>query len=315
MQKIIEKKELNNFVKSLMKNYEVIAPVKRKIARFEILKNPEDMYLDEITLVPLKQFFLPENETLFDFKNNKIKKNKTEGRKRIVFGLRKCDLNALLVLDRVMSYPEYIKKRQNTILVGLYCEKPDEFCFCNSMELEEHYDLFFYASGDKYYISIGSKKGALLVRNLDNADKEVKKEIKNFKKLENKNIEKDYSNKKWDEDVEKCLSCSACTVFCPTCNCFDIQDVKELSENSGKRIKTQSSCQLKSFSEVAGGKIFRESRASRFKHFVYHKIVFYNKRFNKYMCVGCGRCLRACPTRIDWVETINSIKSKKGDKK
>jgi ferredoxin len=26
------------------------------------------------------------------------------------------------------------------------------------------------------------------------------------------------------------------------------------------------------------------------------------------MCVGCGRCLRVCPTKIDWVNTNNLLK-------
>jgi ferredoxin len=29
------------------------------------------------------------------------------------------------------------------------------------------------------------------------------------------------------------------------------------------------------------------------------------------MCVGCGRCLRVCPTRIDWVKTINMLEGMK----
>ena len=77
----------------------------------------------------------------------------------------------------------------------------------------------------------------------------------------------------------------------------------------GKRTRCEISCQLKSFTKVAGGKSYRDSRLSRFKHFVYHKIVYYKKRQGRYMCVGCGRCLRVCPTKIDWVNTINLLKN------
>jgi hypothetical protein len=58
-----------------------------------------------------------------------------------------------------MHDENYIKRRENLILAGLHCENPDEFCFCNSMELEEYYDLFFYPDKNVYYISIGSEKG------------------------------------------------------------------------------------------------------------------------------------------------------------
>jgi len=87
-----------------------------------------------------------------------------------------------------------------------------------------------------------------------------------------------------------------------------------MGEN-GKRIRTSSSCQLKSFSRVSGNKVFRDSRLARFKHFVYHKIVYYKNKYGGFMCTGCGRCLRVCPTKIDWVDTINLLKSSKIMKK
>ena len=132
--------------------------------------------------------------------------------------------------------------------------------------------------------------------------------MKNKKELPDKDIENDYKNKIWESDANKCLSCSACTIYCPTCNCFDINDKIDINFKNGNRTRTQTSCQLKSFSEVAGGKCFRDSRLARFKHFVYHKISYFKKTHDKYMCVGCGRCLRVCPTKIDWVDTINKIK-------
>jgi sulfhydrogenase subunit beta (sulfur reductase) len=312
MQKILEKKEFEGFIKKLMKKNDVIAPVKREITKFDFIKSPDEINLKEITLMPLKEFFIPEEEILFEFEDNKIKNNKEKEKQRIVFGMRKCDLNALLVLDKVMTDPLYIQKRKNTVLIGMFCENPDKYCFCNSMELTDYYDLFFYPEDDNYYISIGSKKGSALVKDLKKAEKEIKIPLpKNTKNLVDKDIGDDYHNKKWNSDVEKCLSCGACTIYCPTCNCFDIKDISELDSTKGARIRKQASCQLKSFSQVGGGKVFRDSRSSRFKHFVYHKIDYYKKHYNKYMCVGCGRCLRVCPPKIDWVETINTIKGVK----
>ncbi len=317
MQKILSKNKLTSFLESLMKNNQVIAPVREadgKASCFNIIAKQDikNLYLDKLTEVPFKQFLIPENEILLKSTKGKlIERSDSKNKKNIVFGLRKCDLNAIKILDKIMHDSYYIKKRKNTILLGLYCTNPDDSCFCNSMELEgveNCCDLFFYESNNNYYISVFTKAGENLVKNLPEAKREVLLNIKNKKQLPNKEIENEYQNNAWEKDSNKCLSCAACTSYCPTCNCFDLKDNLDINLKDGERIRKQSSCQLKSFSRVAGGKVFRDSRLSRFKHFVYHKISYFKKSTGRYMCVGCGRCLRVCPTKIDWVETINSIK-------
>jgi sulfhydrogenase subunit beta (sulfur reductase) len=315
-QKIISKKELQSFLVKLAKSYSLLAPVlKNNVSSFQLIKNKkeiEKIHLGEIcTQVPFKKLFIPDREVLFQFQANKIVKSPSkETRKRIIFGARKCDLNSLKVLDNVMHDPLYLEKRKNTILIGVYCAKPDFSCFCESMLLDHEKDvcdIFLYPDNGSYYLSVFTDKGRELVKSLQDSKKTYQPGFINFKELDNKHIEKSYKNSVWESDIDKCLSCSACTLYCPTCNCFDIEDITT-RKLDGKRIRIPASCQLKSFSRVAGGKVFRDSRASRFKHFVYHKIVYYKNRFNRYMCVGCGRCLRVCPTKIDWVETINLLK-------
>ncbi|MFZ5954939.1 MAG: 4Fe-4S dicluster domain-containing protein [Nanoarchaeota archaeon] len=309
MQKILPTSELNNFLDTLMKKFELIAPIKHdNVTKFEIIQNLNDIYLDSITEVPAKNFFMPESEELFKFKDKKIIEAKNPEKKRVIFGLRKCDLNSLKILDNVMHDSGYLEKRKNTILIGIHCKNPDDYCFCNSMKLEDYYDLFFYEFDNKYYVSVGSKKGLKIVKDLKDAKREIKiPNPKNKKALKTLDIERHYKNKIWESDAEKCLSCGVCTAYCPTCNCFNIEDNLNMNLNQGERIREQASCQLKSFSRLAGNKIIRDSRLSRFKHFVFHKIVYYRKKFKRPMCVGCGRCLRVCPPKIDWVDTINML--------
>lgn len=312
MQKVLLKSDFPEFINTLTKKYEVIAPVNLPVTKFQKINSFEEIYLDKITKIPLKQYFMPEGETLLDFKNSKAIENKGEIKETILFGLRKCDLNAIQILDKVMYDQQYLNKRKNTTLIGLFCESPDEYCFCNSMQLQDYHDLFFYPKGKNYIIDVKTPKGEILVKNLPLIKKEIKiPNPKNSKKLKNLMIEKNYKDSIWENDAKKCLSCSACTIYCPTCNCFDIKDNISTDLKTGTRKRHQASCQLKSFSKVAGGKSYRDSRISRFKHFVYHKITYFKSIHNRPMCVGCGRCLRVCPTKIDWVKTINSLPKKK----
>ncbi len=318
MQKLLPKKELNIFLSSLMSKYEIIAPIRidNNLSKFQEIKDPKQIYLKEITKIPAKKFFTPENELISEFKDNKVITNKDKTNKRIIFGLRKCDLNAMQVIDKVMFDDLYKNKRKNTILIGLFCENPDNFCFCNSMELNDNcYDLYFYPYKNDYYISIGSKKGEAIVKNLKNSKKTIVLKEKNSKILESKDIDRNYRNKIWKTDADKCLSCSACTIYCPTCNCFDIKDNLNINLKDANRTRGEMSCQLKSFSIIAGGKSFRDSRLARFKHFIYHKIVYFKKKKKRYMCIGCGRCLRACPAKIDWVKTINLLEEEEDIKR
>ena len=188
MQKILPKKELPKFINNLIKKHQVIAPTKNKTTSFQKISDFKEIYLEKLTQIPAKQHFQPENETLLEFKNNKAIENKGEIKKTILFGLRKCDLNAIQILDKVMYDPQYLAKRKNTILIGLFCENPDKFCFCNSMELVDYHDLFLFPKGKNYIIDVGTPKGKTLVKNLKTLEKEIKIEYENDEKKPLQNI-------------------------------------------------------------------------------------------------------------------------------
>ncbi len=317
--KLLKKEALPEFFSKLTKKYEIIAPVKVKsIHRYEIVDSFDQIDLDFInTAYPAKTFFLPNYEKLFSYKNNKIKAPLTDT-KRIIFGIRPCDVNALLTMDRIFveDYvdPYYQKRRENTILIVLNCLKTGDDCFCGSFktnELKEGFDLLLTETDQGYVIKTGSETGINLVKNLPNTSLDPKPNLE-FKKSGNPkdiiNLKNNFENEIWEKEAKNCLSCGACTITCPTCGCFFVEDVPELDSNCGERCRHWASCQLKNFTKVAGNHVFREARASRLKHRIYHQLVYYREKFNKQMCVGCGRCTTNCPTGIDMCKIIENLR-------
>lgn len=310
---------LYKFLDAISKEYKVYAPVKTDLVRFEQYSGQE-IYLTENSYFPIKEFFFKKKETLFNFNGNKIEIPKKKS-KRVFFGVRRCDLNAIKHQDKIFikEYNDlyYKQERQDSLLIGYHCNKaPSEFCFCGSMNLQDFHDLMFFDRGNYFLVEIGSEKGHSFIEKYKKFFKKTNKKITkkdkiipNTDNLHKKDISHLYEHPDWKKGVNLCISCGACTALCPTCYCFSIHDeldIKDLKKGSRKR--EWSSCQLKEFTKVSGGFVFREKREQRFKHRIYHQIQYFRERYGVNLCTGCGRCITGCPTRIDWVKIINEMK-------
>jgi len=311
MGKLLKKEDLNRFLNNLKGKYELIAPVKRDIIRYEIINDVNDICLDEKPFFSPKNFFFAPKETLLEFPERM--KFRKKMKPRIIFGMRNCDANALLVLDKLYLEgfldQRYKEKRDNTTIITIPCDEPEDNCFCDSLNLEDYYDLKFTDLGPTYYIEAGSKKGNRLVHRFKEHKMIGEKKEMDFNRILNKrnDLKKYFDDPLWKKEAEKCLSCSMCTNICPTCACFDMVDDVELNLKEGKRSRVADSCQLKSFTEVAGGEVFREDRAARLRHFVLHKLQYFKDKYDINMCVGCGRCIDICPVDINLVEIANKL--------
>ena len=311
------------FLKALLERYELIAPVKKDLARFEKLNDVEDVYLEKNTYFPLKEFFFRKREVLFVFKGNELTEPKLNPPERVFYGIRKCDLNAIHHQDTVFindaNDPYYAKMREKSFLLGYHCNTaPSPYCFCMSLPLVEFFDLMFYNKGDHFLVEIGSEKGKLLVEKFgqffgasSRMITQQEKYIPGADRLDKKDISKLYDHPDWKQGVDECLSCGACTNLCPTCYCHEVHDETSLKDpKSGERVRSWSSCQLQEFTKVAGDHVFRKNRDERFKHRIYHQLEYFKEKYGVPLCVGCGRCISGCPTRIDFVEIINKMKTK-----
>ncbi len=315
----ISKKNLTKFLVKL--DDELYAPVKTDAVRFQKISNVKDIHLESQSDFPVKEFFFREREKLFSFKGNKISVKLENPKPRVFFGLRRCDLNAVAHQDYIFMErhkdPYYTTQRKGTILLGYHCnEMPSKYCFCGSMDLEDYYDMMFFDKDRYLLVHAKSDKGKeLLTKHFKKTDFELTEDMKTIEqsnRLKNKHIKIHYNDKGWEKGVSKCLSCAACTTLCPTCYCHEIKDETKLTDlKQGNRVREWSSCQLKSFTRVAGDHIFRDSREERFKHRIYHQLQYFKERYNVEMCVGCGRCITHCPTEIDFIEIINEMSNAK----
>jgi sulfhydrogenase subunit beta (sulfur reductase) len=290
---------------------------------FEKVEDVTKIYLERNTDFPLKEFFFRKREKLFSFRKDKIHVELDKPKRtRVFFGIRRCDLNAVRHQDFIFMQkykdPYYTAQREGAILMGYHCNSaPSKYCFCGSMDLVDYYDLMFFDKKDYFLVHAGSDKGKKLIEKKGFIKEERQLTEKDRKidyahRLKNKNIKDLYDNAGWKKGVDRCISCAACTTLCPTCYCHEIKDEVSIEDlQKGERIREWSSCQLKAFTRVAQDHVFRDKREDRFKHRIYHQLQYFKERYNREMCVGCGRCITYCPTEIDFVDIINEMSGKK----
>ena len=110
----------------------------------------------------------------------------------------------------------------------------------------------------------------------------------------------------WQRWTDRCLSCGACTYFCPTCYCFTITDEGEgLSEKGGRRLRSWDNCMSPLFTREASGHNPRTAKALRMRNRVSHKY-WYAPDYSdgRFACTGCGRCIKQCPVSLDIREIV-----------
>jgi len=259
-----------------------------------------------------------------------------EGQQAVILGLHTCDMHAIALLNNVFNQnfvdQHYLTRRENTTLVSIECLQPcTEHAFCKDMGtliLPEEFDLHLTDLGDDYAVDVGSKKGEALLKGFNDIREATAEDYRRVNQMLSEKwprfphrLESDvielpsllsigYKSVLWDELGERCLSCGACTLVCPTCFCFNVMDDVEFSLDAGGRFRAWDSCQLDQFAIVAGGHNFRASRADRLRHRFSHKFKYLTEAYEMVGCVGCGRCAQSCLVHITPIDTLNSLKHK-----
>ena len=250
-------------------------------------------------------------------------------------GVRGCDLAAIGTLDRVLGRSEYpddsfVGRRRRAFVVAVNCTEPGGLCFCASMGTGPGagggYDLALteLLSGDAptYLVEVGSQEGAEVLAAVphrpasedeiqcgqaavESAADHMGRQMPDTD-LRNLLIESRES-RQWEDVASRCLTCGNCTMVCPTCFCTSTEDISDLTGEHAERWRSWASCFEVDFTFIHGGGSVRQSGASRYRHWLTHKLGTWHDQFGMSGCVGCGRCIAWCPTGIDITEEMNKM--------
>jgi len=336
--KKINKKDIAKLLNKWSQEFAVFVPSRESgVAEMAKWDGKDVSFLDwyRNTIVPPKANFLPQMEEMFRFQKDKEGYKielPPDGAKQLIFGIRPCDARAMAIIDanfkELYQDPYYLSRRNSAVLVGLGCMNPSESCFCTSMGVSpaesKDVDLMLTDIGDEFLIEEVSDKGRKLMakttglkgatKNDEAKAKEAKKTAydKVTRKLDTEGIadkllasfdDQDF----WEKVAAKCISCGICTLLCPTCYCFDIND--ELVRQQGTRFRNWDSCGFPVYTKMPMENP-RAEKWRRVRQKVCHKFEFYPMNFDVIACTGCGRCIRLCPVNWDITQVLESVPAK-----
>ena len=178
----ISKEKFGQSFDALTADYQIIAPIADvNGVNYQVVKNFSEVKQDYLnSKLPPKSFLFPQHEKLLSYKKegkDVIVKNELKVGKTVLFGIRPCDAKGMLLLDKVFKNdaytdPYYFERRDNTVVIGVACNKIAPTCFCSSMGISpsssEGSDIFLIDLGDSYQVEAVTEKGKAIKRVVKN---------------------------------------------------------------------------------------------------------------------------------------------------
>lgn len=314
---------------SWRKKYDIYAPKvfegtgrfsETDVVRYGKVADLADIDWNERSEYSFKDILLPLSQTLLYFTEHGMTESEGPTRGTIVF-LRSCDLHAVKRLDYMFlengpedSYYKRVRDGLKFVLMG--CDHDFDGCFCVSMgtNVSTDYAAAVNVRSGGFEIDCKDEDLAEALRAMGAAEVDVTPDAVMENSLTVKVPENLTSavakNSIWDEYDKRCIKCGRCTVACPTCTCWSMQDLF-YTENgqAGERRRVQASCMIDGYTEVAGGLCFRKKAGERMRFKVLHKVLDFKKRSGFQMCVGCGRCDAICPEYISFTHCVEKLEA------
>ena len=254
---------------------------------------------------------------------------------RLAFlGVRACELAAIAIQDRVLIHglatdTSYAARRADVALIAVNCGEPAATCFCGSMgtgpRVVDGADLVLTELLDdgphELHLEAMTDLGRRLVGDLDPRPATATDEARARavvqraagrmgRTLDAESVHDllldNLDHPQWDDVASRCLSCTNCTLVCPTCFCTEAEDLTSLNGDTAQHVRRWDSCFGLEFSHVAPGSV-RSSARSRYRQWMTHKLATWIDQFGTSGCVGCGRCITWCPVGIDITEEAAAI--------
>ena len=288
-----------------------------------------------------KSYLFPPRSTLLTIENvdgELVFSPPAAPERRFAFvGVRACELAAIAIQDRVFLESghvdrTYANNRVGLFTVGVNCAVAGGTCFCVSMDTGPRcttgYDLVLTEvlddSTHHFVFEAGSEAGQAILDQLPGhdatgADFDQVAAIMSAtasamgRAMDTTGVrELLYTSRDsahWDEVAERCLTCTNCTLVCPTCFCSTTEDTASLDATTGARSRRWDSCFALDFTGLHGHPV-RETPAARYRQWLTHKLATWQDQFDSLGCVGCGRCITWCPVGIDITQEVAAIRTR-----
>jgi len=328
--KLLKKENLTDAINALLPSYEVFAPVGEgeRLAFTKIgAESSGKINLSGLPAVSPKDLLFPRSETLYGISLDTGETyQQEEALPTAIFGIRPCDARGIVNLDRVFideAYTDsaYADRREKLTIVTAACgvvQSPA--CFCDSMgggpDSEEGSDAILTETddGSVFLVSFLTEKGdeigkiwesAGLISSPGKAKAAAPPscELKVTKPADlPEKLKAAFEDPAWGRFSEACIGCGACSFICPTCYCFDIDS--ETHGGIAEQLRCWDCCVFSDYSRMAGGHNPRPTKKERLRQRYLHKLSWFDERYGRTLCVGCGRCIMKCPAGLDIASII-----------
>ncbi len=340
----IDKREVRSLLRSSLANWDVYAPLKGVGGDVQFVRLDKEESLDrldlgsESPLIPPKTVVFPQIESLFAFKGGEVEETLPSSGRKFLFGMRACDLKGMLFMDaffkRNFEDIYYLGRAANRLVVVVGCKRPPrEGCFCTSAKtgpfLEKGFDLQMVDLEEVYLVEVGSERGEEFIRShrrffqdplpediecSERIKREAEEAVRlkvDFEEAIRRFCADEVPQEIYERIAERCIYCGGCLYVCPTCTCFNVFDDRK--GNSGVRYRNWDACVFEGYTREASGHNPRAEKWIRTSRRYEHKLKYDYLATGTSGCVGCGRCLEACPVNIGIAQVIEAVAE--GEKK